>query len=171
MRSMSRGAIACLAATALVAGCGSDDSEEPAREPAPAQEAPTAEKPKPEKRAAKGSVLKAGDSQFGTVLLDRRGEALYLFAKEKSGKSECYGACAKAWPPLLTKGEPRAVSGAKKSLLGTTKRRDGKLQVTYRGQPLYYYEHDEPGRILCHNVPEFGGLWLVVRPNGRPAPA
>jgi predicted lipoprotein with Yx(FWY)xxD motif len=72
---------------------------------------------------------------------------------------------------MLTKGKPVAGKGIRKGLLGTTRRRDGKRQVTYRGQPLYYYVADEPGRILCHNVPEFGGLWLVVQGNGKPAPA
>ncbi len=71
-----------------------------------------------------------------------------------------------AWPPLLAKGKPRAGDGARKGLLGTTRRRDGRLQVTYAGHPLYYYVEDAPGRILCHNVDEFGGLWLVVKPNG-----
>ena len=60
----------------------------------------------------------------------------------------------------------RAGDGARKGLLGTTRRRNGKLQVTYAGHPLYYYKDDSPGRILCHNVEEFGGLWLVVKPNG-----
>ena len=59
----------------------------------------------------------------------------------------------------------------RKDLLGTTKRRDGRLQATYRGQPVYLYVDDSPGKVLCHNVSEFGGLWLVIRPNGRPAPA
>jgi predicted lipoprotein with Yx(FWY)xxD motif len=69
---------------------------------------------------------------------------------------------------VLAKGEPRAGRGARGSLLGTTRRRDGKLQVTYRGRPLYYYVDDGPGRVLCHNVEEFGGLWLVVRADGNP---
>ena len=68
---------------------------------------------------------------------------------------------------MLTKGKPRAGTGADADLLGTTKRRNGKLQVTYNGHPLYYYKDDEPGRILCHNVDEFGGLWLVVNPRGN----
>jgi predicted lipoprotein with Yx(FWY)xxD motif len=55
-----------------------------------------------------------------------------------------------------------------RSLLGTTKRRDGRRQVTYAGRPLYYYVNDrKPGQILCQNVAEFGGTWLVVRPSGK----
>lgn len=121
------------------------------------------------RRKRRGAIVKAiRSSQFGRVIADRRGEAFYLFDKEKGKRSRCYGACAKAWPPVLTKGRPRAGRGAQQRLLGVTRRRGGRLQVTYRGQPLYYYKDDEPGTILCHNVDEFGGLWLVVRPNGRP---
>ena len=114
-----------------------------------------------------GSTLKVVGSRYGKVVADAKGEALYLFTKERSSKSECYGACARAWPPMLTKGKPRAGSGVKASLLGTTKRKDGKLQVTYGGRPLYYYVDDAPGKILCQNVAEFGGKWLVVAPSGK----
>lgn len=117
--------------------------------------------------AAGAATIKVVDSQFGEVIADGSGEALYLFDKEKSVESECYGECAEAWPPVLTAGEPKAGSGAKAELLGTTKRDDGELQVTYDGRPLYYYVDDAPGTILCHNVDEFGGLWLVVQPNGE----
>jgi predicted lipoprotein with Yx(FWY)xxD motif len=116
----------------------------------------------------RGKAIKAVGSEFGRVVADGRGEAFYLFDKEKGKRSQCYGACARAWPPVLTKGKPRAGKGVKANLLGTTKRKNGKLQVTYKGQPLYYYVDDEPGLILCQNVDEFGGLWLVVKPNGNP---
>lgn len=118
---------------------------------------------------ASGTKLKLVSSDFGRVVADRKGEALYLFDRESKGKSECYGACAEAWPPVLTKGKPKAGAGADASLLGTTKRRNGKLQVTYAGQPLYYYVGDSPGTILCHDVDEFGGTWLVVQEDGEPA--
>jgi len=119
-------------------------------------------------RKKKGKVVKAVGSQFGRVVADGRGEAFYLFDKENSKRSQCYGACARAWPPVITKGKPRAGKGVKAKLLGTTKRKNGKLQVTYKNHPLYYYVDDSPGTILCQNVDEFGGLWLVVRPNGNP---
>jgi predicted lipoprotein with Yx(FWY)xxD motif len=101
------------------------------------------------------------------VLFDGKGFALYAFTKDPRGKSACSGACAKAWPPYIVKTAPRAAVGARKALLGTTRRADGRLQVTYAGKPLYYYVGDRSsGQILCQNVSEFGGLWLVVRPNG-----
>jgi predicted lipoprotein with Yx(FWY)xxD motif len=118
----------------------------------------------------KGTTIKLAGSQYGKVLFDRAGQAIYLFAKEKSDKSECYGGCAAAWPPVLSKGEPQAASGIDKSLLGTTKREDGKAQVTYRGHPLYYYAHEGRNEVRCHNVQEFGGLWLALGARGRPAP-
>jgi predicted lipoprotein with Yx(FWY)xxD motif len=116
---------------------------------------------------ARGAAVKVVSSRYGKVIADSKGEALYLFTKDGRGKSQCYGACAAAWPPLLTKGKPRAGKGITAARLGTTRRRDGKLQVTYRGQPLYYYVHDKPGLILCQDVNEFGGDWLVVAPSGR----
>lgn len=118
--------------------------------------------------AAKGKKIKTVSSDYGKVVADAKGEALYLFTKEKGTKSRCYGDCAAAWPPILTKGTPRAGNGVTESKLGTTKRRDGKLQVTYNGQPLYYYRADSPGQILCQDVAEFGGTWYVVKPSGAP---
>ena len=119
--------------------------------------------------APRGTRVKVVGSDYGRVIADGKGEAFYLFDKESSKKPRCYGACASAWPPVLTKGKPVAAGGARQSLLGTTKRADGMLQVTYAGQPLYYYVDDSPGTILCHDVEEFGGLWLVVKPSGAAA--
>ena len=177
---MFRLALLTLAATALVsAGCGDDDANgsddsAPAAETA-MKEKEDAAKDKAEDAAMKedeamaaksGATVKVVDSQFGRVIADRRGEAFYLFDKEQGKRSRCYGECAVAWPPVLTKGKPRTDNGADADLLGITRRRNGKLQVTYNGHPLYYYKDDEPGRILCHNVDEFGGLWLVMNRRG-----
>jgi predicted lipoprotein with Yx(FWY)xxD motif len=113
-------------------------------------------------------AVKAVRSSYGTILADGRGQAVYVFGRERRGRSECYGACAKAWPPLIAKGRLAAGRGARRRLLGTTRRRDGRRQLTYRGRPLYYYVGDSPGRVLCQNVREFGGLWVVGRPDGTP---
>lgn len=120
------------------------------------------------KQGRRGKFVKAVGSEFGRVVADGRGEAFYLFDKESSKRSQCYGACARAWPPVLTKGAPRAGKDVNQRLLGVTRRKDGKLQITYKNHPLYYYVDDRPGLILCQNVAEFGGLWLVVKPNGNP---
>ena len=115
----------------------------------------------------RGTVIVRG-SQYGRVIFDGKGFALYAFTKDGRGTSACYGACAKAWPPYIVNARPRAGAGISKSLLGTTRRTDGRLQATYAGRPLYYYVGDrKPLQILCQNVTEFGGVWLVVRANGR----
>ena len=115
------------------------------------------------------STLTAGSSSFGRILFDGRGYALYGFTRDPRRKSACNGSCAKAWPPYLvtSRAPARAGNGVRSRLLGTTRRADGKLQVTYAGHPLYYYVGDRrPREILCQNVSEFGGVWLVVRANG-----
>ncbi len=107
-------------------------------------------------------------SAYGKVLFDGRGFVLYAFDKDPRGRSVCSGACAKAWPPYVVRGSVRAGAGVKASLLGTIRRPNGSRQVTYGGRPLYYYVGDKkPRQILCQNVSEFGGLWLVVRPSGK----
>lgn len=117
--------------------------------------------------APKTASVAAGRSPYGTVLFDGRGFALYAFTKDTLGRSACAGACAKAWPPYPVTGKPAAGQGVEARRLGTIRRRNGSLQATYAGRPLYYYVGDrKPRQILCQNVREFGGLWLVVRPNG-----
>lgn len=121
-----------------------------------------------EAMAKKGSKLRIErDAEYGKILVNGGGKALYLFTKEKKSRTACYGDCATAWPPYLTKGKPVAGKGLKKKWVGSTRRTDGKRQVTYRGHPLYFYEHDTPDLILCQDVFEFGGLWLLVNPRGR----
>ena len=110
------------------------------------------------------------NSRYGQVLVDGQGRALYLFAADKTTDSTCYDACATAWPPMLAdKGTPvGAMHGATGSLTGTTTRKDGTLQVTYNGHPLYYFSGDKnPGEITCQAVVNFGAAWYVVDPNGN----
>ena len=112
-------------------------------------------------------VVTADASRFGRILFDGRDFALYAFTKDRRSRSLCSGACAAAWPPYLVRSVPRAAAGIRQSLVGTARRSDGRLQVTYAGRPLYHYVGDRaPHQILCQNVAEFGGTWLVVRPNG-----
>jgi predicted lipoprotein with Yx(FWY)xxD motif len=114
------------------------------------------------------STVTARESAYGRILFDGRGFALYAFTRDKRGRSACDGACAAAWPPYIAGARPRAGDGVDGSLLGTTRRRGGGLQVTYGGKPLYYYVGDRrPLQVLCQDVVEFGGRWLVVRPDGR----
>jgi predicted lipoprotein with Yx(FWY)xxD motif len=161
----------------LLGGCGSDGAPaETVAQPTPTETAPpsssTAQPGSPAAPPkAAGTVVKAASSQFGQVLFDGPGQAIYLFDKEATAKPGCYGACAKAWPPVLTDGPPVAGRAARADRLGTTKRTDGSVQVTYAGHPLYYYAHEGKNEVRCHNVREFGGLWLAVTPTGEPAPS
>jgi predicted lipoprotein with Yx(FWY)xxD motif len=112
--------------------------------------------------------VQAHSSQFGRVLFDQRGFVLYGFTADARTASRCYGACARARPPLLVKGSAKALKGIDRRKLGSVARRNGARQVTYAGHPLYYYVGDtKPGQILCQNVREYGGLWLVVSPSGK----
>ena len=166
-------ALAAVIALVAFAGCGDDDDDgdsggDEGAATGETQAATTTESEAP--AAAPGTTIKTGDSQYGQVLFDGDDRAIYYFDKEKGSTSECYGACAEAWPPVLTKGEPEAGGGAQAGMLGTTERDDGTTQVTYNGRPLYYYD-EPPGQVTCHNVDEFGGLWLAVQPNGAPVPS
>ncbi|MGI9113274.1 MAG: COG4315 family predicted lipoprotein [Gaiellaceae bacterium] len=115
------------------------------------------------------ATLTVRSTRYGVILFDGRGRALYGFTRDRrGGPSQCYGACAQAWPVYFAPGQLRAGNGVRQSLIGTTRRRDGRRQVTYNGWPLYYYVRDRsPGQVTCQNVDEFGGLWLVVRPRGQ----
>jgi predicted lipoprotein with Yx(FWY)xxD motif len=164
-------AIGAAAGALLLAGCGGDDDDDSGADGGAAATieatAPTTTAPAAPASAAAGTTIKTGDSQFGDVLFDADDQAIYYFDKESGSKSECYGACAEAWPPVLTKGEPQAGAGIEQRLLGTSQRDDGTTQVTYDGHPLYLYAHEGPNQVTCHDVSEFGGLWLAVQPNGQ----
>jgi predicted lipoprotein with Yx(FWY)xxD motif len=118
--------------------------------------------------AARTPVLTAHSSAHGKVIFDGRGFVLYAFTKDRRA-SGCYGACAKVWPPYFApKGRLAVGRGVNRGLLGTVRRRNGRRQVTYAGRPLYYYVRDRrPGQILCQDVFEYGGRWLIVRPSGK----
>jgi predicted lipoprotein with Yx(FWY)xxD motif len=157
--------MAAIAAAAL-AGCGSSSSsaqdDHMSTATATAVSAPAAT------ASARGPKLKLISSDYGRILADGHGQALYLFTADKGKASNCSGDCATAWPPYIVKKAPTAVSGAKPGLVGTARRSDGKLQATYAGHPVYYYEGDRsPGEVNCQAAVEFGGYWYVVRFNGR----
>ena len=124
--------------------------------------------PEPEK-VATGTVIVSGGSEFGIMLFNDNKQAIYIWELEESAKAECYGDCAFLWPPVLTDEAPRATGAVNASLLGTTQRTDGNTQVTYNGHPLYYYAHEGPGEVKCHNFKTHGGLWWVIQPNGNKA--
>jgi predicted lipoprotein with Yx(FWY)xxD motif len=169
---------ALLAAALVLAACGS--AGQPARTSTAATSqratghaaaingAPAHAGAKPAAPRDAGPVITVRSSPYGSIVADGSDRTIYLFTRDRSRASTCYGPCAAAWPPVLTRGAPRTASGLASSL-GTTRRHDRALQVTYAGHPLYYYIGDtKPGEILCQNVDEFGGTWLVLSRLGRP---
>jgi predicted lipoprotein with Yx(FWY)xxD motif len=176
-----------LSLTFLATGCGGDDeaSKPPGKAAAPptttsADEPPApnedlialAQRPEGEEGLrvpARRARIVAEESDYGRVLFDANGQVIYVFEIDGPNQSNCTSAeCAEAWPPVLTEEEPSAGAGIEAELLGTIRRDDGTLQVTYDGRPLYFYEHEGPGEIKCHNVNLHGGLWWVVGPSGDP---
>ena len=114
------------------------------------------------------TTVDIGKSPLGRILVDSKGVTLYDFPPDKGTSSVCYSACAALWPPLVTKSKPIAGPGVRASLLGTTKRKDGKLEVTYNGHPLYYFVTDrKPGQTTGQGLNQFGGPWWVLSPAGR----
>ena len=117
------------------------------------------------------SVDVASNPKLGPILVDGQGRTLYLFQKDTGGQSSCSGSCASIWPPDTT-ANPKAGTGVSASKLGTTKRSDGTMQVTYAGHPLYTYTADtSPGQVSGNGINTFGGVWNAVQPSGSPAPA
>jgi predicted lipoprotein with Yx(FWY)xxD motif len=126
---------------------------------APALSAPT---------AAGAATIHVGSSKLGRILVNSNGRTVYLWAHDKGSRSTCSGQCAQYWPPVITHGKPHALGGARASLLGTTKRADGRMQVTYSGHPLYTFVMDtKPGQTKGEGLTGFGGRWDPVSISGR----
>ncbi|MEU8205430.1 hypothetical protein [Streptosporangium sp. NPDC049046] len=163
-----------LALGVFTAGCGGA-GDGSATEPIVADQvkaSPTSPEPSDSLSPSEATRAKVelGETKIGKVLVGEEGRTLYLFDKDKDGKSSCSDACARAWPPYVTDGTPEAGEGVKEDLLGTTEREDGTTQVTYNGHPLYYFAKDtEAGEIKGHDVDGFGGEWYAVNAKGKKA--
>jgi predicted lipoprotein with Yx(FWY)xxD motif len=138
-------------AALVVAGCGgSSKSSAPPTNP-----------------SGKPATVGVASTGLGNVLVDTQGRTLYLFEQDKGATSTCTGSCAANWPPLQATGKPSVGSGARPSLLGTSRRSDGKLQVTYDGHPLYLFAQDSSaGQTNGQGVNAFGAFWYVLSPAG-----
>jgi len=142
-----------VAAVALIAACGGSGS--------PTSSASTSPSPTGEKIAV------ATNAKLGSFLVDESGMTVYLFVADTGTASTCYSTCAIIWPPVLTTGAPQAGTGVQASLLGTTTRTDGKVEVTYGGHPLYYFMQDKAaGDVKGQGINGFGALWWVLSPSG-----
>jgi predicted lipoprotein with Yx(FWY)xxD motif len=113
------------------------------------------------------ALIAVRTTSLGKVLVDRSGHTLYLFEKDRRGMSACSGSCVSFWPPVVTSGKAVVGSGVKKAFLGTIKRSDGRIQVTYRGHPLYRFSLDgRPGQTKGEGLDDFGAHWYAVSPAG-----
>src|SRR5262249_21225501 len=117
--------------------------------------------------ARTNSTVSLRQTKLGMILVNSRRHTLYLFAKDRRGKSACGGSCARFWPPLRISGKAAAGAGVKQSLLGTTRRSDGTLQVTYNRHPLYTYALDkQAGQTRGEGSLAFGARWYAVSARG-----
>jgi predicted lipoprotein with Yx(FWY)xxD motif len=161
MKRLIAVAIVPIAVAVVVAGCGggSGGGSSSAYGGAPKTAAA---------KTAGGVGVALRTTPLGPTLVDSQGRTLYLFEKDKTTASTCNGACASVWPPLTTNGKPHARAGISAAKLGTTKRADGKVEVTYAGHPLYYYVSDtKPGQLSGEGLDQFGATWDAVAPSGK----
>jgi predicted lipoprotein with Yx(FWY)xxD motif len=140
--------LALVAATSAAAGAGAATS--------------------PTTGSAAAPVVKSGPtSALGSILVNASGHTLYLFTSDRGGDSTCYGACAKAWPPVLVGANGQAVGGAQAKLVGRTQRKDGSFQLTYGNHPLYLFKLDvRASQLNGQDRSAFGGKWYVLSPTG-----
>lgn len=117
--------------------------------------------------SATAATVSVANSRFGAALVDESGRSLYIRTNDPQGASTCTDACAQSWPPLTTTGQATAATGVNAAMLGTTTRGDGTVQVTYRGQPLYFFAGDSAaGQTNGEEVVAFGGTWYLLSPAG-----
>jgi predicted lipoprotein with Yx(FWY)xxD motif len=171
-KSLSAIAALILVALLAIAGCGSsDDSSSSGGGGYGSGGGSTTTASSESSAGGKVAIVSAATvPALGKVIVDSKGFTLYDFHKDKGGKPSCYGACAKIWPALLSEGQPQIGEGAMASKLGTTKRKDGTLQVTYAGWPLYTYAADKkPGDANGNDIDSFGAEWYALLPSGDEA--
>jgi predicted lipoprotein with Yx(FWY)xxD motif len=144
-------ALAAVLATVVIAGCGGGGSSSSSSGAGGGS-------------GTEGTIGTTEIEGLGSVLVDSEGMTVYDFTVDEGMKSNCYGGCEGVWPPVTTTGKPTAGEGAMASALGTTKRKDGTLQVTYDGHPLYTYSGDKgPGEATGNEVE---GTWFVLDAKG-----
>jgi predicted lipoprotein with Yx(FWY)xxD motif len=169
MRSERLAPLAAATAVALsaiaIGACGSGSSN---KHTTTGGSAPAAS-PAPSSTSASSGTVDLAKGSLGSILIDSQGRTLYLWQADTGAKSTCTGACASAWPPLVTTGKPTAGSGVSNPLLGITKRANGSEQVTYNGHPLYRFAGDTaPRQTNGQGSTGFGALWYVLSPRGNP---
>jgi predicted lipoprotein with Yx(FWY)xxD motif len=153
-------ALLAVVGAVVIAGCGGGSSSTSAGSTGSSSESVTTSS------GGSSKIAGAEVAGLGTVLVDSSGMTVYMFTPDEGTKSVCYGGCEAAWPPVVASGKPTAGEGAMSAALGTTKRKDGTLQVTYEGHPLYTYADDKaPGEA---NGNEVEGTWFALNESGAP---
>jgi predicted lipoprotein with Yx(FWY)xxD motif len=161
------GLLALAISAIAVAGCGSANSSTSSTAAAAQPAASTATSSTTSSSESGAESVGTAKGSAGTYLTADEGRAVYLWVADTGNKSSCSGACAKVWPPVETKGTPKAEDGVTASDLGTTTRADGSEQVTYKGHPLYYFVADKSkGATKGQGSDSFGAKWWLVAPSG-----
>ena len=115
--------------------------------------------------AGKVTLMTSPNSEYGEILTDAQGRAVYMFTQDTGDTSTCTGSCAVNWPPVLSEGSAMAGAGIDQAMLGTTTRDDGTTQVTYNGHPIYYYAKDtSSGDVNGQGV---GDVWYLINAAGN----
>jgi len=117
---------------------------------------------------AQSTTIKVQHKQpYGNYLTNGKGMSLYLFLKDTRGKSACYNKCAKKWPPVILKKGTKIKVGSNvdKKKLGTTKRKNGSLQLTYNNHPLYYFYKDKKAGDVKGQ--DKMSVWFLLNPSGK----
>jgi predicted lipoprotein with Yx(FWY)xxD motif len=167
-------ALLAIATALVVAGCGgggsSTSSGSSSAYGSGGGSTTSEQKPAAAETGEAATISLASGGDLGMILVEGKGMTVYDFHKDKGGTSSCYGACAQAWPPVMSTGAPQPGNGASASMLGTVKRKDGTMQVTYAGHPLYtFIEDKKPGEANGNDVTAFGGQWYALKGNGEEA--
>lgn len=115
---------------------------------------------------SEATVKTMNNPRLGKILTDSKGRTLYIFTTDKPNASNCMDQCAITWPPLLISvGQPSGASDVT-GKLDVLRRPDNKIQVTYNGMPLYYYNKDsKAGDINGQGV---DSTWYVINPDSGP---
>jgi predicted lipoprotein with Yx(FWY)xxD motif len=163
MRHLLKLSLPAAAASLLLAACGSSSTSgnttSSAASTQPARQASS---------SSQGAVVDTASSSLGTILVNSQGMTLYHLSGEQNGKFICTGTCIGVWHPLIapSSGVPSGEVGS----LGTVKRPEGTVQVTYKGTPLYTFTGDQrPGETKGEGIKDVG-TWSVVTTSSSSAP-
>lgn len=164
-RAIFFGALLAVIGAVVIAGCGGGSSSSSSSPETSSSESESATTSSEGGGSGEATIATGEVSGLGTVLVDSEGMTVYLFTPDKGTESTCYGGCESAWPPVVAEGKPTAGEGATSSALGTTKRKDGTMQVTYNGHPVYTFSGDTaPGEAVGQ---EDDGTWFVIDEAGE----